>query len=643
MDDQRVSSTHYAVLIGIDAYPVKPLQSCVNDVRAIKEYLQGALDSVHLQMLTAATSESAESSSLSAGPITLPTYDNVTSALDEIISIGKPGDFVYIHFSGHGTRVEVSSEFSNRATGDLALDLLQGTDGNEIRYLRGLELAYLLKQMVDKGFKVTLVLDCCFSASVLRDDDDSGIRYLPYNVKVDSKYPPRFEKSLQYEADQQGYRHASMLPNWLVSPDRYAILAACGPGEEAAGLRIWDIGRRGALSYFLHRILTERGGLKKPLRDIYHHLYAKFRELRPQQNPVLYGNKDQGFFGQVDLMIEIPSVPIIKTRESRLQLQAGQAHGVSKGDQFRVYPLGLAGRESAVAMVNDVRGLTSDLELLGNEQARVQTGWIANTLTKSSLQNYRIRLATSIPCRDELSLALRKRSLNTKIDVDKQPHSFHIILDEGSQYAILDESDQRISSLRNSKYDQKNVSQVCDIIEHLANFRLIKDVVENASANPLRSSFSIQITLPSGVTYPPGQLIEVENDTIFKLTVQNSSTKDLYIHPYYMGPQWQVQNLLRGSYDVLPAKDIPQGFPGVWSKKIKMSIPSELKGTGQNWCRDILKIFLTSGPVSFDLLELPKLGEPVRRKRMGKLGKEYNVDAEEDWAALNFPIYTYTR
>ena len=75
----------------------------------------------------------------------------MNSGVEKITPLAKPGDFVYIHYSGNGTRMKLSSEYSNKATGDLALDLLEGTNGNHIHYLRGLELAYLLKSMVTKG------------------------------------------------------------------------------------------------------------------------------------------------------------------------------------------------------------------------------------------------------------------------------------------------------------------------------------------------------------------------------------------------------------------------------------------------------------------------------------------------------------
>jgi hypothetical protein len=164
MDNQHTIVTHYTILIGIDAYSQGPLSGCVRDVKDIKNYLEGVSNSVHIQMFTATKSADPKLCSLDEDPVLWPTYQNVTSSFNEITSLANTGDFVYIHYSGHGNRTqfEPHNEFSNRSTGDLALILLDGEKENYVRPLWGSRLAIALKAMVDKGLVVTLVLDCCF-------------------------------------------------------------------------------------------------------------------------------------------------------------------------------------------------------------------------------------------------------------------------------------------------------------------------------------------------------------------------------------------------------------------------------------------------------------------------------------------------
>jgi hypothetical protein len=646
MDDQHTVVTHYAILIGINAYPDGPLKSCVRDVQDINNYLEGVSNSVHIQMFTATESPDPKACSPVEDPVLWPTYDNVSSAFEKITSLAKAGDFVYIHYSGHGTREKPSSEFSNKFTGDLALVLLNGEKGNCTRYLWGSRLAFSLNAMVNKGLVLTLVLDCCFSATVYRRDDPS-VRFLPYDPEVDSKFPLDPEKSLENGAGGPGSRNASMLPNWLINPDGYAILVACGPHEVAKGLTSEDGQRHGALSYFLLRTLIECGGLKKKHKDIYHHLCARFREFWQQQNPVLYGNKNQGFFGHINSEIDITPISIIE-RDGSLQLQAGQAHGVCDGDQFVLHPLGSTESNSGskgdqvIAEVAQARALTSDLELLDMTSIRGQTRWIAKPLTQSSLRTFPIRLTSGLPHLDEWLTALKERSLDFHIDVDKHPFSFHIILNSNKEYEILDKSDQKIVNLPIMSQDQTDVSYICNILEHLVRFKMVRELANKVPADPFREAFSVQIINRSGEIFNAEYLIEVEQDEeakyMFELQVENKGNKDLYVYVYDMGPRWQVQDIYCGTYEVIPPRNSGQRFTGMLRKKLKTIVPTEMRKKGQ--CQDIIKVFVTSQPTSFDLLELPKLGDPVKRHRISWTSRDGGSYSSEDWAALNFPIRT---
>ncbi|KAH6696608.1 putative caspase [Leptodontidium sp. MPI-SDFR-AT-0119] len=646
MGDQRITVTRYAILIGIDAYPDRPLQGCVRDVQTIKTYLEGVVGSVQLQIFTATKSTNPESTNLSEDPILLPTYHNVTSALEKTTTMAKAGDVVYIHYSGHGTRGAPSSEFSNKSTGDLALVLLNDGKENDVRYLWGPRLALSLKAMVDKGLVVTLVLDCCFSASLYRRDDPS-VRSLLYSPEIDSKFPLDLEKGTEDGAGGLASRDASMLPNWLINPDGYAILVACGPHEEALE-RKFDGQTHGILSYFLHRTLKECGGLGKKHKNIYDHLRANFRDSAPQQNPVLYGNTSQGFFLHTNSEITIPTVPITEKRDGSLELQAGRAHGVSDGDRFAMFPLGSAESNSGlrgdlvIAKVAQARALTSKLELLDTTSIRVQTGWIAKSLTRLSLHRFPIRLASDILHQDEWLTALKEQPLNVFIDVDNQPFSFHVVLNSNKEYEILDESDQRIINLPTMPQAESDASHICKIIEHLARFKLVRELADNVE-NPFRALFSVQIISRSGDIFGPGRWIEVEEDKeakfMFELQVENKGNKSIYVYVYDMGTCWQIENILRGSYEVVPSKNSGQGFTGALKKKLKTMVPAEVRERGYRQCEDIIKVFITSQPTSFDSLELPKLGESVKRSATSRAGREEG-DSSEEWAALNFLIRT---
>jgi hypothetical protein len=153
MDDQNAIAGYYAVLIGIDAYPERPLHSCVSDIRRIKEFLNRKVVLADIQSLTASRSLIADVLTPAEDPERWPTCCNMILAPEKITCEAKRGDFVYIHYSGHGTRIRASTPFafSNTSTGDLALVLLGGERGDRLNYLKGPTLAGLLNNMVKIG------------------------------------------------------------------------------------------------------------------------------------------------------------------------------------------------------------------------------------------------------------------------------------------------------------------------------------------------------------------------------------------------------------------------------------------------------------------------------------------------------------
>lgn len=643
MEDHRAASEYYAILIGINAYPDRPLKGCVRDVQDIKDYLQGALNSVQIQTLTATKSTDSESCLPMEDPMHWPTRDNVISAFEKVTLMSKPGNFVYIHYSGHGTRIEPSAEFSDTCTGDLALVLLlnEGEDERK-RWLLGSRLALALKAMVDKGLVVTLVLDCCFSATVYRYDDPT-IRSISCNMNINSKRLLFAENSLADGTISPVNRDASMRPNWLINPDGYAILVACGP-HEFAKEPSQDGQSRGNLSYFLLKVLKEYGGLGKRHKDIYQHLCARFRESWPQQNPILYGNIHQSFFGHMDSGIDATSVAIVR-RKAGLQLQAGQAHGVCDGDRFALHPLGSVGRDSkswtdsVIAKVVLVRALTSDLELLEATPVLVQTGWIARPLTRCFLEKFSIRLASGLPRRDQLLAALKERSLDVHNDISE--HQFHVVLNTNGEYEILDERDEKIVNLPSMPQAQTEVYDICEIIEHLARYMMARRLVNDIPTDSFLESFSAEIISYSKEVWKPGCTLEVKEgeEARFTLQVENRGKGNLYLYIYDIGPCWQVQNIYHGSHAAIPPRLSSEGFTGVFSRNLKTVVPPEIRKEAHGHCEDIIKVFLTSQPTSFDLLELPKLGKSINSGKTNKSDREES--SSEDWAALSFTIRTF--
>ncbi|KAI1429094.1 hypothetical protein F5Y12DRAFT_729607 [Xylaria sp. FL1777] len=660
------AASYFAVLIGVNFYPEKysSLHGCVSDIEQIAKFLANSTTRLNIRKLTASSSTEAHSRHPPENPKSWPTYQRVIANLEEVYSHGVAGDFVYIHYSGHGTTTKSIDDNSNSPSEHLALVLLEEEESDVgIRYLRGPDLAISLKRLVDKGLIVTLVLDCCFSGGVMRDS--ASVRYLPYDPAVDKAYPA---------GPAPPDRNASLRLNWLVNPDGYSILTACGPTETARELVVKGGRRQGALSYFLLRTFSKLGGVCGKQELIYHHVCARFRSSTGfVQTPMFYGNKNLCFFGHSDQRIERAPIPIVETPNGALQLQAGRAHGVTDGDEFLVYPLSDANsssrrqKEQAVARVINTRSLTSELKLDGPSLARIETGWMAAALTCLRLRRYLIqlddRLMSTYPWATTVD---KRRSLNIREPGTKdneQPVSFFTISTQKG-YEIQNQFHEIILNRSISHLDYGMASQLLDELEHIVKFTLVKELANEVSpdkGDSLRNYFNIRVVNGLGQSFGAGCLhhgsyhmscshpecvIEVKDDDKLQLIVQNRLPEGqiLYMHIFNLSSSYEVENILHGDYLVVPpcvrdrSAEVHLDSPGICKLKLHMELSIEVKEQGYDKCEDIVKVLLTSQPASFLSLELPKLGE--KREPTIPVAPRLPEPSQvlDDWAAVNFRI-----
>ena len=187
-----VSDT-YAFLIGIDYYfpntisnapNYKSLGGCVQDINHIEEFLKLKLGIPDKNIFKLSSSLSINNnnnnSNNDAGPIEAPedwpTYENIMSKFDKIIELTNKGDNVYIHYSGHGGRVptKIPEKKGPNGLDETLVPMNIGNPGS--RYIRDIEMATIIKRMVDKGLLVTLVLDSCHSGGLTRGRGGATVR-----------------------------------------------------------------------------------------------------------------------------------------------------------------------------------------------------------------------------------------------------------------------------------------------------------------------------------------------------------------------------------------------------------------------------------------------------------------------------------
>lgn len=681
-------SARYAILVGINSYKSedsRPLKGCVHDVNEISRKLKQSVPDVRIYSFTASESPDPDATQ----PVELkehwPTYDNISSCFDHVIQQGQRGDHVYFHFSGHSTVIPPCMPHSDWNNGDLALVVLEGPTSSEERYFNGVELAERLRDMVEKGLSVTMVLDCCSSGSTLRNDET--VRYSPYRSEVDEKYPPRIRDTFRNDDDAgegahgfapRGLRQASQVADWLARPDGYAILTSSDATERSFEVKFENPESNlphGMLSYFLLDSFDMLGGVGGPMRQLHESISMRawnHRRARTKtQNPVLFGNENQLFFGcsRPGCSGYIPVMGTADTGKSELLLRAGRAHRISEGDQFVLDALGRGSSPgnaaTVMAEVVKVRGLTSDLRVTDGNAAVVETGWLATPTTQLALRKFPIRLDVRDDQRAEWQDALRLRASLAEYREGSDSSgtggwSFAVVQTSGTVFEVRDSQSRPVTSLAVTDDADVVRQQLLNRLQHLTSYSFVRCLVNEvedtgalrlrgllraflvATVDGRRFAFEPGCAVSRNVyeaCFHPSCVLPIGLLDKFSLRVENLAERHeppLCVYVYSLGSSWEVKGLLGASREVIPPKGSGYNFKatGIFEMKLKFGL-----GEGQDECEDVIRVFFTQQPTTFTTLALPKLGEFAGRIEP-KVNERRGSVMSEDWGVWTFRVRT---
>lgn len=653
------TTTHWAVVIGVNYYPghkEKCLEGCVWDAEDTSHYLKDALrESSNVEVLTASTPSVHGDPPLEEEKV-WPTYERVKSHLDRIINNAKCGDRVYIHYSGHGTKV-----LSRDRRLECALVLLE-CNGRETRCLRSGILVRKLDEMAAKGLLVTLVLDCCFSGGIIRSNDSNfDVRFLEYDTTVDSGAPQELDTT--FSQPSSTLRDASIENNdWLVNPNDYMVLTACAPEELAFEIKVHDK-RRGTFTYFLlHALRALLGnGINITHYSVHEHLSTSIHAHWPRQTPMRYGKSGFTLFGGSLLAPDNSLVPVYKDKDGHLRLRAGELHGVFEKDEYIAYnserPEQANGRWAggiANVRVTAVGTFESDLEEIDlSSVGQIGTGWKAKLLTGLSPDLVCIGLMPSFSRSNQTALiAGRHGYLNliarqgTGEDGAGESAKYNVIVNEMSEYEVVDALLEKVFPIPSIPCSLDGASDVLmNVLQHMAEFKYLEGV-KNRIPCDFHDSFSIDPERSPG----DSNRINIKHGNKWLATIKNRSDKQLYVGIFNFRPSWEVKPLISASgFRIVRARE--RGVDGEWRFSLKMAVPKELQENGIKECEDIIKIFITSRATHFRV-SLPSLFKTTPGQTdtfrssdnllafLSELTGDLRGQSEGEWATSSFIIRT---
>lgn len=638
-----LNSNLYALLIGIDCYLpnklsdgscYKSLRGCVRDINHVEAYFVNTLKVPETNILKL-TASNVEGSDKPKEPLEqLPTYKNMVAKFKEITDTAQKGDFVYIHYSGHGGRAKTHFP---KLKSELGKDeVLVPTDIGfaNTNYLRDVELAYIFKRIVDKGLVLTVVLDSCHSGGAARgvDSDVRGLSTIDATPRqTESLVASSEELIAAWDLTSNTTRNVTV-SGWLPEPNGYTLLAACRDNEFAQEYPFDGKERNGALTYWLLDSLKKLG-TQVSYKTLHDRLLAKIHSQFEQQTPMLQGDGNRLIFG-TQSVLHFFTVPVINVdlAKNKVLLQIGEAHAVRVGAEFAIYSLGTVDfnqthKRVALVKITELGAVESWAEitqmLSTNKIEDIELGANALLLHESVKLVRKVALLPNKAALAELERIkpiLEGNSLiefvsGDEINSGNKDIPYQVCINDKGEYEIL-LAGKPITNLQPPlKAGSNNAITLIKRLIHLCKYQAILQLDNNDPVSNLAGKIKIELCKAGEnrqlVPFDePGNIPTLNTSEFAYLNIRNSSSQTLNITVLVAQPDWSIVKLYPTGADfaILEAGQELE-------KPIRLitSLPD-----GYTQGTDVFKVFATVGATNFDSLKLPALDKPLEKVRSSR-------------------------
>jgi hypothetical protein len=628
------------------------LGGCVNDSALVETFLKEiGVPSDHVIKLKSSPPVDAAQNTPREDPAVWPTYSNIAQAFKDLHSRAGRGDFVYIHYSGHGARVQTAYPDLKGPDGFdevlVPIDIEVISPTRQSRYIRDIEIASWMRDFVDKGLRVTLVLDSCHAGSSNRSRGDTttrGIDAVDYSL-LPRDLPVSLPDHRQPPAGIEAFRGGRLRRNWLLEASGYMLLAACTAYERAHEFQPAER-KHGVLSYYLVESLRSGHASVSP-SGLLGRLIAKVQSQFPGQTPILDGCDNGAAFFGIHTLPPAPQVSVVSVDSARdsVELNHGDLHGLHVGAQY-----GLHGSDENVsqafaarARIAEVRGLTSIAHIIpadGCNPRAVRPGYLASLVQPAREKLNLVRVIAGGVTIRQPDLATRLELLQrllenprhspgrlwrpmTDDDGDETAY-FSVRISEDGCYELLDASQVSVPNLpRLHIMDAASGDRLLHCLDHLTQFRLLQRLsADRASVlkTPCRFDFLGKSTGPPLDPTPdgPGDLVfpegleqvepvdgsyTVKHEEVVSIRFKNFGGSTVYFAAFNVKPLWGVKKL----YPAGEGWAEPVGPGEERVLPIQMEIPQPLLRGGRTEILDTFKAVVTMRETPLKVFELPEI------------------------------------
>jgi hypothetical protein len=372
--------TNRALLVAVTAYPNLPKKNWLvgpnHDAELVREYLISnslvPFEAGNVTVLADGLD----------GAVGSPTKAAILANLKTLADQSQPGDFIYLHFSGHGSQQpELAKGKETDGLDEIFLpadtQLWKDRDAGVPNALMDDEFGAALDAIRAKGAFIWFVIDACHSGTATRDVLEDGPEAKDREIKPgDLEIPADLitqAESTRAPATrgvgEQTRESALMLTDTAepqgATPLKGGLVAFyAAQTTETTPERPMPRGKEGATSYgvftytLFQRMAENPNMTYRQLGQAILQQYAADSQTKP--TPLFEGDLDARVFGteEIDTVMQWPVV----AKAGKLELSAGMLHRLAPGTKLAVLPSPTSEMKEAVGYleVTTVKNLVSE-------------------------------------------------------------------------------------------------------------------------------------------------------------------------------------------------------------------------------------------------------------------------------------------
>ncbi|MEI6507751.1 MAG: caspase family protein [Bacteroidota bacterium] len=564
-----------ALIIAISDYPEYSgwaKLSCFKDV----EFIKPALEHQGFNQIEILTDSDA-------------THTGIVNAMKKMTMYSRPGDIVYIHYSGHGQQIfdDNGDEPDGLDEAFVAYgapsDYYEGYKGE--KHLRDDEfgqLIYDIRLKLGKTGSMLVVADACHSGTMSRGIGKKRGGKAPM-------IPPGYKVNSSTQ-NGSGLMAAELKTRGQgVSPSPMVLYSASSFDEENSETLDEKGDGIGSLSFAVTKALS-KCGKDYSYRSLFADVLSIMNDKVPQQTPMIEGDQDISLFGGKYIKQQ-PYLTLKEIKENKITINGGTLIGMNEDTKVAIYPAGTLNTANIEPLAK------GEISNAGPYHSTIK---LENQISLKSAADYWVFVTE--PAIGKVNIKYRfgaikneefKQQLELEIGKNEMAKS-----DLKSPDIILFEQDNFVKMMRS------NDGVVIDSIQSAKSVDLInislRAYAQNKYLRDLNSGYANEVNLKVVPCDENGNHLKAENmesviefkdGSYAKVKVFNKSNERLYFNVIDIQPDGKINPIVPASQE-LTMKHAEQYFIEPNSEK---EIPFALK-ISPPYGNEVFKVFASNEP-----------------------------------------------